>query len=110
VQLHLQSDLPFIRVFKVLKDSLCLEEICKSNKENNVYRISIIKRVQQHVGDKVLLNRGTEKNMNLHTSVHWISCRSMINGTVRLRVNAVEDSYKIKRIIPYHAAPDPDLG
>jgi len=32
------------------------------------------------------------------------------NGTVRLKVNAVEDTYNIRRIIPYHTAPDPDHG
>jgi hypothetical protein len=32
------------------------------------------------------------------------------NGTVRLKVNAVEDTYNIRRIMPYHTAPDPDHG
>jgi hypothetical protein len=32
------------------------------------------------------------------------------NGTVRLRVNAVEETYNIRGIIPYHTAPDPDHG
>ena len=32
------------------------------------------------------------------------------NGTVRLKVNAVEDTYNLRRIIPYYAAPDPDHG
>jgi hypothetical protein len=32
------------------------------------------------------------------------------NGTVRLKVNALEDKYNIRRIIPYHMAPDPDYG
>mgnify|MGYP006959998310 CR=1 FL=1 len=32
------------------------------------------------------------------------------NGTVRLKVNAVEDTYNIRRIIPYYVAPDPDHG
>jgi hypothetical protein len=30
------------------------------------------------------------------------------NGTVRLKVSAVEDTYNIRRIIPYHTAPGPD--
>jgi hypothetical protein len=29
---------------------------------------------------------------------------------VRLKVNAVEDTYNIRRIMPYHTAPDPDHG
>jgi hypothetical protein len=32
------------------------------------------------------------------------------NGTVHLKVNAVEDTYNIRRIIPCHTDPDPDLG
>jgi hypothetical protein len=32
------------------------------------------------------------------------------NGTVHLKVNAVEDTYNIRRRIPYHMAPDPDHG
>jgi hypothetical protein len=31
------------------------------------------------------------------------------NGTVRLKVNVVED-YSIRRRIPYHMTPDPDHG
>jgi hypothetical protein len=30
------------------------------------------------------------------------------NETLCLKVNAVEDTYNIRRIIPYHMAPDPD--
>jgi hypothetical protein len=32
------------------------------------------------------------------------------NGTVCLKVNAVEDTYNIKRRIPYHTATDRDHG
>jgi hypothetical protein len=32
------------------------------------------------------------------------------NGTVCLKVNAVEDTYNIRRIIPYHTVPVPDHG
>jgi hypothetical protein len=32
------------------------------------------------------------------------------NGTICLKVNAVEDTYSIRRITPYHTAPDPDHG
>jgi hypothetical protein len=34
----------------------------------------------------------------------------MIMGQYALKVNAVEDTYNIRRIIPYHMAPDPDHG
>jgi hypothetical protein len=68
---------------------------------------------QQHVyrvGDKVLLNRGTE---NKYESL-YIKPLDILkvndNGTVCLKVNAVEDTYNIGRIIPCHTAPDPDHG
>jgi hypothetical protein len=32
------------------------------------------------------------------------------NGTVCLKVNAVENTYNIRRIIPCHTSPDPDHG
>jgi hypothetical protein len=32
------------------------------------------------------------------------------NGTVHLKVNVVEDTNNIRRIIPYHMSPDPDHG
>jgi hypothetical protein len=65
---------------------------------------------QQHVycvGDKVLLNRGTE---NKYESLYIGPSDIMNNGTVCLKVYAVEDNYNIRRIIPYHTAPDPDHG
>jgi hypothetical protein len=31
-------------------------------------------------------------------------------GTVRLKVNTVEDTYNTRRMVPYHTAPDPDHG
>ena len=77
-----------------------------NNKRDNSKR-------QQHVyrvGDKVLLNRGTE---NKYESLYIGPLDIMKvndNGTVRLKVNAVEDTYNIRRIIPYHTAPDPDHG
>jgi hypothetical protein len=63
-----------------------------------------------HVGDKVLLNRGTE---NKYESPYIGSLDIMQvndNGTVCLKVNAVENTYHIRRIIPYHSAFDPDHG
>jgi hypothetical protein len=32
------------------------------------------------------------------------------NGTVHLKMHPVEDTYNIRRIIPYHKAPAPDHG
>jgi hypothetical protein len=66
---------------------------------------------QQHVyrvGDKVLLNRGTENKYESPYIGPLDIMKVNDNGTVRLKVNAVEDTYNIRRIIPYHMAPDPD--
>ena len=32
------------------------------------------------------------------------------NGTVRLKVNAVKDTYNLRSNIPYYEAPGPDHG
>jgi hypothetical protein len=70
-------------------------------------------KCQQHlyrVGDKVLLNRGTE---NKYESPHigpLVIMQVNDNGTVGLKVNAVEDTYNIRRRIPYHTAHEPDHG
>jgi hypothetical protein len=32
------------------------------------------------------------------------------NGTVRLRVKSVEDTYNIQQLVPYHSATDLDHG
>jgi hypothetical protein len=66
---------------------------------------------QQHVyrvGDKVLLNRGAEKKYEPLFIGSLDIMQVNDNGTVRLRVNAVEDTYNIRRIIPYLTAPNPD--
>ena len=68
---------------------------------------------QQHVyrvGDKVLLNRGTENKYESPYIGPLDIMKVNDNGTVRLKVNAVEDTYNIRRIIPYHTAPNLDHG
>ena len=71
-----------------------------SKREQHVYQ----------VGDKVLLNRGTENKYESPYLGPFEIMKVNDNGTVRLKVNAVEDTYNIRRIIPYYAAPDPDHG
>jgi hypothetical protein len=68
------------------------------------------KRVQHvyQVGDKVPLHRGTKKKYESSYNDPFVLMQVNDNGTVCLRVNAVEDTYNIRRIIPYHASPDPD--
>jgi hypothetical protein len=53
-----------------------------------------------HVGDKVLLNRGTENKYESPNIEALDIMKVNDNGTVRLKVNAMEDTYNIQRIIP----------
>jgi hypothetical protein len=71
-----------------------------SNRQHYVYRVE----------DKMLLNRGIQ---NKYESLYIGQLDIMQvneNGTVHLKANAVENTYNIRRIIPYHIAPDPDHG
>jgi hypothetical protein len=76
-----------------------------NNKENS-------KRVQNvyQVEDKVLLHRGTESKYESPYQGPFVIMQVNDNGTICLKVNAVEDTYNIRRIIPYHTSPDPDHG
>jgi hypothetical protein len=76
-----------------------------NNKEN-------AKHVQHvyHIGDKVLLHRGTENNYEYLYQGPFFIMQVNDNGTVCLKVNTVEDTYIIRRIISYHMSPDPDHG
>jgi hypothetical protein len=57
----------------------------------------------------VLLNRGTENKYESPYISPLDIMKVNDNGTVRLKVNVVED-YSIRRRIPYHMTPDPDHG
>jgi hypothetical protein len=56
----------------------------------------------------VLLNRGRETKYESPCIGPLDIMQVNDNGTVRLKVSAVEDTYNIRRIIPYHTAPGPD--
>ena len=124
----LQLDQPFTLVYKVLQDSLCLVEdmifniqhianwehikqrkqrlINLNNKRENSKR-------QQHVyqvGDKVLLNRGTENKYESPYLGPFEIMKVNDNGTVRLKVNAVEDTYNIRRVYPTTRLPTLIMG
>ena len=72
--------------------------INKNNERENAKRIE---HTYQR-GDKVLLQRGTEnKQEQPFTGPHTI-LEVRDNGTVRLKVNAIIDSYNICRLMPYH--------
>ena len=77
---------------------------------NNERENSKRKEHVYHVGDKVLLNRGTENKYEAPYQGPFTIMQVNDNGTVRLKVNSVEDTYNIRRIIPYYSAPDPDHG
>ena len=78
----------------------------KKNKQENAKRVQHV----YQVGDKVLLHRGTENKYESPYHGPFLIMQVNDNGTVRLKVNAVEDTYNIRRIIPYHTSPDPDHG
>jgi len=62
------------------------------------------------LGDKVLLRRGTENKYEAPFSGPFRIRQINDNGTVRLRVKSVEDTYNIRRLVPYHSATDLDHG
>ena len=53
------------------------------------------------VGDKVLLKRGTENKYETPYHGPYTILRVNENGTVRLKVKNVEDTYNIRRLSPY---------
>ena len=53
------------------------------------------------VGDKVLLKRGTENKYETPYHGPYTILRVNENGTVRLKVKNVEDTYNIRRLFPY---------
>ena len=77
-----------------------------NNKKENAKRVQHV----YQVGDKVLLHRGTENKYESPYHGPFVIMQVNDNGTVCLKVNAVEDTYNIRRIIPYHTSPDPDHG
>jgi hypothetical protein len=77
-----------------------------NNKKENAKRVQHV----YQIGDKVLLHRGTENKYESPYHGPFLIMQVNDNGTFCLKVNAVEDSYNIRRIIPYHTSPDPDHG
>ena len=75
--------------------------IDKNNEAENAKRIPHT----YSVGDKVLLRRGNENKYESPYSGPYSILQINDNGTVRMKVNNVEDTYNIRRITPYI---DPD--
>jgi len=80
--------------------------INKNNKNENAKR-------QPHVyqvGDKVLLKRGTENKYEKPYLGPFNILKVNDNGTVRLIVKSTEDTYNIRRLVPYISETDLDHG
>jgi hypothetical protein len=74
----------------------------KNNEAENAKRIPHT----YNIGDKVLIRRGTE---NKYEGPYPIT-KVNDNGTVRLKVNNVEDTYNIRRLTPYLGTESIDHG
>ena len=80
--------------------------IDKNNERENSMREDHVYRV----GDKVLLKRGTENKYESPHQGPFTILEIYDNGTVRLMVNSVVDTYNIRRLVPYHSRTDLNHG
>jgi hypothetical protein len=71
--------------------------IAKNNKAENAKRIPHT----YAVGDQVLLRRGTENKYETPYKGPFSILKVHDNGTVRMKVKNVEDTYNIRRLTPY---------
>ena len=71
--------------------------INKNNEAENAKRIPHTYRV----GDKVLIKRGTENKYEAPYKGPYTINQINDNGTVRIKVDNVEDTYNIRRLTPY---------
>jgi hypothetical protein len=74
----------------------------KNNKAENRKRIPH----EYTVGDKVLLKRGNENKYEAPYQGPYTILKINENGTVRMKVNDVEDTYNIRRLTPYIGPDD----
>ena len=73
------------------------DKINENNKRENQKRIPH----EYQVGDKVLLRRGTENKWEAPYAGPYKILQVNDNGTVRMKINSVTDTYNIRRIKPY---------
>ena len=78
------------------------KQICidKNNKAENAKRVAHLYKE----GDLVLLQRGTENKYETPYQGPFSIQKVNDNGTVRLKVGAVEDTVNIRRLTPYTSA------
>ena len=69
----------------------------KNNAAENAKRIPHT----YNIGDKVLIKRGTENKYEAPYAGPYTIIKVNDNGTVRIKVNNVEDTYNIRRLTPY---------
>ena len=80
--------------------------IKKNNKRENSKRIPHT----YQVGDKVVLTKGTENKYETPQSGPHTILEVFDNGTVRLQVGSVVDTYNIRRLSPYIEADNSNHG
>ena len=80
--------------------------IDKNNQRENAIRTHHM----YNVGDKVLLHKGTQNKYETPYAGPYKIIRVNDNGTVQLQVNAVSDTYNIRRLTPYIELSDIDHG
>ena len=78
--------------------------IAKNNKAENAKRIPHT----YAIGDRVLLRRGTDNKYETPYRGPYIILKVNDNGTVRMKVRNVEDTYNIRQITPYIDAQNID--
>jgi len=78
----------------------------KNSKAENAKRVAHLYKK----GDPVLLKRGTENKYESPYKGPFNILKVNDNGTVCLRVGAVEDTYNIQRLTPYTQANDLNHG
>jgi hypothetical protein len=80
--------------------------INKNNKRENAKRIEH----EYKLGQPVLLKRGTENKYEAPYSGPYNILKVNDNGTVRLMVKSVTDTYNIRRLLPYHETDHSNHG
>ena len=74
----------------------------KNNQAENATRIPHTYRI----GDQVLIRRGTENKYEMPYKGPYTITKVNENGTMRIRVESVEDTYNIRTKTPYIAVAD----
>ena len=85
-------------------------EFIRQNKQKRIDKNNIAENAkrQAHLykkGDLVLLRRGTENKYESPYQGPFNILQVNDNGTVRLKVKAVEDTYNIRRLTPFTSPP-----